>query len=154
MGEATVTITPKPITIKVVAASKVFGETDPEFKGSVTGLVKETDLGVVKYVRVGTEEAVGVYTAVLDATYTDNPNYKVTLKKGDFEITKVVVTEEDSKELGAVKPEEDNKVLGAEKPKETSKLPATSISNDAILFGTTFMTALSGLYITSRKRRK
>ncbi len=122
--------------------------------------------------KVKVEGVVGTETETIKITYTDGvetsreristvvtlePIDKVILKGTKVtpvEPEKPVTAEEDHKELGAVKPEEDNKVLGAEKPKETSKLPATSISNDAILFGTTFMTALSGLYITSRKRRK
>ncbi|NLC54696.1 MAG: hypothetical protein GX769_02280, partial [Erysipelothrix sp.] len=74
--------------------------------------------------------------------------------------------EEDHKELGAQKPvekpieelEEDFGVLGAEKPAEKSKdktkTPATSISNDVIFYGTTFITSLSGFYLINKRRKK
>ncbi|MDG2830198.1 MBG domain-containing protein, partial [Vibrio parahaemolyticus] len=46
------------------------------------------DLGEITFVRTNDDEEVGNYEGVLDANYTDNPNYKVEVIKGNFEITK------------------------------------------------------------------
>ncbi|SEO44881.1 Listeria/Bacterioides repeat-containing protein [Denitrobacterium detoxificans] len=83
----TLTIEPKAATITVADASKVYGEADPTFTGVVDGLVNDNDLGEVAYLRTNHAEDVDVYEEVLDATYTANENYSVTVDKGDFEIT-------------------------------------------------------------------
>ena len=82
------TVQPKPVTITVHSSVKRFGEADPVFTGTVTGLVDPDDLVTVSYVRTNSDEAVGDYPDVLDARYTDNKNYDVTVKKGDFKIAK------------------------------------------------------------------
>jgi len=82
----TLTIEPAKVTITVDSASKAEGDDDPAFKGTVEGLVADGDLGEIKFVRTGSDEAVGTYTGVLTATYTENPNYKVTVVPGDFTI--------------------------------------------------------------------
>ncbi|MBQ3393972.1 MAG: InlB B-repeat-containing protein [Oscillospiraceae bacterium] len=87
-------INPAEVTIKVNDASKYYGEEDPEFEGTVTGLVKDGDLGEITYERTNTAEDVGEYTEVLDAKYTENANYSVTVEKGDFEIKKANITDE------------------------------------------------------------
>ena len=79
-------ITPKPATITVVSAEKSFGAPDPKFTGKEEGLVKDGDLGEISYSRTNTDEAVGTYEKVLDATYTENKNYSVTVVKGNFTI--------------------------------------------------------------------
>ena len=79
-------ITPKPATITVEPAKKFFGEKDPAFTGKEEGLVKDGDLGEISYSRTNTDEAVGTYEKVLDATYTENKNYSVTVVKGNFTI--------------------------------------------------------------------
>ena len=79
-------ITPKPATITVASMEKSFGVPDPKFTGKVEGLVGENDLGTISYSRTNTDEAVGTYEKVLDATYTANSNYTVTVVKGDFTI--------------------------------------------------------------------
>ena len=82
----TLKITPKPATITVASAEKSFGAPDPKFTGTVEGLVKDGDLGTISYSRTNTDEAVGIYEKVLNATYTENKNYTVTVVKGDFTI--------------------------------------------------------------------
>lgn len=79
-------ITPKPATITVDPAEKFFGEKDPEFTSKVEGLIGENDLGKISYSRTNKDEAVGTYKEVLDATYTANENYSVTVTKGNFTI--------------------------------------------------------------------
>ena len=77
----------KKVTITVDNASKVFGQNDPAFTGTVTGLVDASDLGAVSYVRTNNAEAVGTYNDVLNAQYTENDNYNVEVKNGTFTIT-------------------------------------------------------------------
>ena len=84
---ATVTITPAPVTITVADANKVAGQADPAFVGTVSGLVNQTDLGIVRYYRTNDAEAVGTYPNVLSATFTANPNYVVNVQNGTFTIT-------------------------------------------------------------------
>lgn len=80
-------ITPKPATITVEPAEKSFGENDPAFTGTVKGLVGENDLGTISYFRTNADvQTVGTYKEVLDATYTENKNYSVTVVKGNFTI--------------------------------------------------------------------
>ena len=81
------TIAPAKATITVDNASKVEGEADPVFTGTVEGLIADGDLGEVTYSRTGNDEAPGTYKGVLTANFTDNPNYDVTVNKGDFTIT-------------------------------------------------------------------
>lgn len=88
----TLTVTPAEASITVDSASKMQGEDDPDFTGRVEGLVAEGDLGEVEYVRIGTDEAPGDYAGVLDAVYKANPNYNVTVTKGNFTITPVTIT--------------------------------------------------------------
>ena len=88
-GTRTVTyrILPRAATITVADSSKRAGEKDPAFTGTVTGLVSADHLGTITYTRTNADEAVGLYRDVLDAAYTPNGNYTVTVVKGDFEIT-------------------------------------------------------------------
>ena len=79
-------ITPRPATITVDSAEKTFGKPDPAFTGKVEGLIGENDLGKISYSRTNKDEAVGTYAKVLDATYTANENYTVTVVKGNFTI--------------------------------------------------------------------
>ncbi len=79
-------ITPKLATITVESASKAQGEPDPIFTGTAEGLVDVGDLGEVRYVRTNDDEAQGTYRGVLDAVYAANPNYDVSVVKGDFTI--------------------------------------------------------------------
>ena len=92
-GEGTFEITPKAVTIKVDDAEKVYGEADPAFTGTVTGLVNEGDLGEITYKRTNTDENVGTYQNVLAATFSTNNNYTVTVTRGDFEITQAPIND-------------------------------------------------------------
>ena len=87
--QATIEITPRKITITVDDTTKIFGQDDPGFTGSITygSLVNDNDLGTITYSRTNTDEAVGTYEDVLTASYTENANYNVTVVKGDFTIT-------------------------------------------------------------------
>ena len=79
------TVTPRPVVIVVDDASKEFGDEDPTFTGSVADLVNEGDLGTITYSRENSSvQAIGNYPDVLTASYTTNPNYSVSINKGDF----------------------------------------------------------------------
>ncbi len=81
----TFTINPKAVTITVNDATKTFGQDDPTFTGTVSGLVAEGDLGTVTY---GRESGENVGTYDITATYTENTNYDVTVVPGTLTITK------------------------------------------------------------------
>lgn len=87
-NEGKLSIEPAKATITVANASKAEGEADPPFKGTIKGLVSENDLGEVTYKRTNNDEAPGTYKGVLTAQYAQNDNYDVTVKNGDFTITK------------------------------------------------------------------
>ena len=92
---ADLTITPRPVTITVDDAAKDYGDPDPAFTGSITlgTLVAAGDLGTINYIRTNaTVETPGVYPDVLDATYTANTNYDVTVVKGTFTIRAETIT--------------------------------------------------------------
>ena len=80
-------ITPREAVITVNNGTKTAGQNDPAFTGTVTGLIGENDLGVVSYVRTNNAEAVGTYTGVLTALYTESANYDVRVINGTFVIT-------------------------------------------------------------------
>ncbi len=83
----TFTINPAEVTITVASASKSYGKSDPEFTGTVEGLVAAGDLGEVKYSRTNRDaEDADTYQGVLTATYQPNKNYDVTVVPGDFTI--------------------------------------------------------------------
>ena len=86
-GMVTLEITPKPITITVDNAEKLYGQKDPVFTGHIEGLVAGDTLGEVSYVRTNEDETVGTYEDVLTANYEANKNYAVTVVPGDFTIT-------------------------------------------------------------------
>ena len=85
------TVVPAAVTITAADASKVAGAEDPAFTGTVEGLVAEGDLGDVTYRRTNADEDAGVYVDVITASYTANPNYRVTVVPGTFAITAVPV---------------------------------------------------------------
>ena len=98
--DVTIQITKKPATITVNNAEKFFNEADPAFTGTVTKLVADGDLGTITYVRTNDAAGVGTYENVLDAVYTDNTNYEVTVKRGDFKIKEAKDPEADLKIVG------------------------------------------------------
>ena len=86
---ATVTINQKKVTITVADASKQFNKADPTFGFAEDGepaLVNENDLGTITFTREAGED-VKDYGKIIDASYTPNGNYDVTVNKGNFEIT-------------------------------------------------------------------
>lgn len=87
-NEGKLSIEPAKATITVANASKAEGEADPPFKGTIKGLVSENDLGGVTYKRTNNDEAPGTYKGVITAEHVQNDNYDVTVKNGDFTITK------------------------------------------------------------------
>nr|MCR4745734.1 hypothetical protein [Lachnospiraceae bacterium] len=81
----------KEVSISVNNAYKTYGEIDPDSIAdgyTVTGLVNDNDLGDIRVVRENSSEKTGCYEDVLNVVYTENPNYNVTVYKGDFVINK------------------------------------------------------------------
>ncbi|WP_158309950.1 MBG domain-containing protein [Eggerthella sp. YY7918] len=89
-GTQTITITPVKVTITVNNATKVYGDVDPTFTGTIApSLVNDADLGKVTYARVAADankENVGD-DITLTAAYTPNGNYEVTVIEGKLTIT-------------------------------------------------------------------
>lgn len=82
-------VTPKDVTVTVNNAVKVYGEEDPEFDGFIEGLIRPEDL-TVSYNRDAADkskENVGDDITV-QAEYTDNPNYNITVIPGKLTIVK------------------------------------------------------------------
>lgn len=81
------TIKPRPVTIVADDASKKYGQDDPAFTGSIPRLVRQGDLGTVSFSRINGDEEVGTYPQVITASYTENPNYEVTVQRGTMDIS-------------------------------------------------------------------
>ncbi|MBT9774905.1 doubled motif LPXTG anchor domain-containing protein [Clostridium sp. MCC353] len=82
------TVNPKNVTITIDSVSKTYGEADPGFTGTVTGLVRENDLGTVQYHRTSEDvdkENAGEIIAIT-AAYTANSNYIVSVVNGTLTI--------------------------------------------------------------------
>ncbi len=71
------------VTLAAVNASKSYGAADPLLAGSISGLAKDGDLGIISFVR---EEGEDVGEYVITAIYTDNANYDVTINPATFTI--------------------------------------------------------------------
>ena len=90
-GIRLLTINPKDVTITVDSCTKTLGDTDPVFSYNVDGVLATGDLGAITCTRAP-GETVGDYE--IDANYTANPNYTVTVHKGTLTIgAPVYVTE-------------------------------------------------------------
>ena len=90
----TMTVNPKPITVKADAVSKIYGNADPELTYQVEGLVNGDQMsGELKRVE---GENVGTY-AIEQNTLTAGNNYTITYTGADFTISKraVAVTAKD-----------------------------------------------------------
>ena len=88
----TFSIDPRPVTITVNPATKVSGAANPQFTGTIEGLVNDGDLGNVTFGRLWNSEISGVYVGGISATYTPNPNYTVRVVNGTLTITAAPVT--------------------------------------------------------------
>ena len=82
-GSNTITITAKAVTITVNSKTKTLGDADPVFSYTVDGVCATGDLGDITCTREP-GETVGNYK--IDASYTANPNYTVTVVTGTLTI--------------------------------------------------------------------
>ena len=82
-GSNTITITAKAVTITVNSKTKTLGDADPVFSYTVDGVCATGDLGDINCTREP-GETVGNYK--IDASYTANPNYTVTVVTGTLTI--------------------------------------------------------------------
>ena len=89
-GNAVITVTAakKAVTIKVDNKTKTKGDSDPEFTGTVTGLVNDNDLGTITYKRADEDKDKESVTddISITAVYTENDNYDVTVEPGKLTI--------------------------------------------------------------------
>lgn len=83
VGSNTITITAKAVTITVNSKTKTLGDADPVFSYTVDGVCATGDLGDITCTREP-GETVGNYK--IDASYTANPNYTVTVVTGTLTI--------------------------------------------------------------------
>ena len=89
----TLEVTPKSAIIKVDEKIKLYGDAEPGFTGTITGLVDDDDLGVVTYYRTNpSEKNAGVYNDEITASFTPNSNYDVTVTPAKYTINKRNVT--------------------------------------------------------------
>lgn len=80
-------ITPRLATIHVNDASKVYGEPDPTFTYTIEGLLDGDTIDDIALIRANSGiEDPGTYKDVLTVSYTGNPNYSITVERGDFTI--------------------------------------------------------------------
>ena len=89
-GNAVITVTAakKAVTIKVDDQTKTKGDSDPEFTGTVIGLVNDNDLGTITYKRADEDKDKESVTddISITAVYTKNDNYDVTVEPGKLTI--------------------------------------------------------------------
>lgn len=89
------TITPATATVTAQDATKVFGEADPTFSATVTGLQGSDAASLISYTvaRSGNDEAVGTYENVIGATgEAVQGNYNVVYVPATFTITAQSIT--------------------------------------------------------------
>lgn len=86
--DGALTILPVSVIVVVEDASKAVGTADPVFAGTVLGSIFNDELAF-DYVRpnAGTDEAVGAYEDAIEAHWTENPDYSISMIPGTFTIT-------------------------------------------------------------------
>ncbi len=94
-SEKTFTILPAPVTVTAEAKSKTFGESDPTFTATVSGLVNNESADLIKYTFTRTEgENIGDYTITPSGEATQG-NYKVSYVTGTLTIESKALTAEE-----------------------------------------------------------
>ena len=86
-GETTLRVTPKAVTVRANNSTKAYGQPDPAFSASVTGLIGGD---TIRYTvsRRGSDEAAGTYRGVIvPSGEARQGNYQITYVPADFEIT-------------------------------------------------------------------
>lgn len=138
------TVYPRSITVTAKDESKIYGNQDPDFvlRDDLPANLGNNDhlsgLGV-KLIRSGNEN-VGTYRISADPNVVLNPNYKITVKSGNFTITKRPVT---------VKINPATKVFGGKDP----QLSFTVLSNGGKLLRGD-MASVLGVTLTSEDGAK
>ncbi len=82
------TIEPKPITVSANAASKTYGDEEPELTATVTGAVEGDTINYT----VSREEGNNAGTYTITVTPGENPNYIVTVESADFTVSQKAIT--------------------------------------------------------------
>ena len=119
------TILQKSITITVEAATKMYGDTDPAFTYTLAdgALVSGGDLGTITVVRQEADKDKQDAGAeiTLTVSYTENPDYKVTVTDAKLTITKKAIT---------VTADNKEKAYGEEDPELTFSVPEGALAYD------------------------
>ena len=119
------TIPQKSITITVEAATKMYGDADPAFTYTLAdgALVSDGDLGTITVVRQEADKDKQDAGAeiTLTVSYTENPNYKVTVTDAKLTITKKAIT---------VTADNKEKAYGEEDPELTFSVPEGALAYD------------------------
>lgn len=129
--DLTQTINIKAVSITVDNKSKVYGQDDPAFTGTVIGLEAghENDLGTITYSRTNASvQNAGTYNGVIVPNYTENINYEVTVTPGNFVINRAGVT---------VKADAQTKAYGDVDPTLTATLTGLQYDENATLISYT-----------------
>jgi 6-phosphogluconolactonase (cycloisomerase 2 family) len=90
----TLTVTPAPLTVTAASATKVFGNANPPFSGTITG-IKNGDNITATYASAATANSpVGTYPIVPTLVDPTNKlgNYTVTINNGTLTVTSAVLT--------------------------------------------------------------
>ena len=118
------TITKKPATVLAINKNKTYGNADPVFTATVTGIVGND---VLNYTLArDTGENVGTYA--ITVTLEDNPNYLVTGTNGTFTITPA---------SAIVMADDMEKVYGSDDPELTTTIGGLRNGDDASLISYT-----------------
>ena len=125
---ASLTITPKPLTVTIDAKTKVYGSADPALTYSITSgdLIGDDSLALTR----ATGNNAGNYT--ISATSLANPNYTVTPVGGAFTITPKAIT---------ITADAKTKVYGEVDPELTYSLPSGALVEGDLLNGSLTRTA-------------
>lgn len=112
INNGTLTINPAPLTVTITNASRVYGDPNPTFNGSISGL-KNGDNITATYTSVGPTASVGTYpiTPVFNDPGNKLSNYTVNIVGGVLTITKAP--------LSVVAPNKATRVYGDPNPLPT-----------------------------------
>jgi hypothetical protein len=90
----TLTITPAPLTVVAYSTNRFYGQTNPIFAGSVTGVLNGDDLGISLGTTATAASAVGTYAIVPTLTDPSSKlgNYAVTTNNGTLTVGNATLT--------------------------------------------------------------
>jgi hypothetical protein len=126
---ASLTITQAPLTVTPADANRPYGDVNPTFTGTITGLVNNDTITATYATTAVQSSPVGSYpiTATLNDPGNKLGNYNMTLNKGTLTVTARALT---------VTADAQQKVYGATDPALTYKVTGGSLANGDTFTGT------------------